>query len=112
MCENEVDPSSSVSARKNVQFFDQLEKDPSRHLVLNPSRQRRRAPSHDTFERVQQANERWNHFFDWHLSTLDLVTKYVDQLNLCQTCTEHFISEPVVEPSDSIDSDDDDDDFE
>jgi hypothetical protein len=94
--------------KKNVQFVDQLNKDHNRHLVLNQSIHRKQS-SNETLTRVQQANQRWNHFFNWNLSILDLVAKYFDQLNLCQQCVTHFITEPIDEQQSLIDSDDDDD---
>jgi hypothetical protein len=91
---------------KNVQFFDQLNKDPNRHLVLNQTINRKES-SDETLTRIEQANERWNHFFNWNLSTLDLVAKYFDQLNLCQQCIQHFITKPIDEQQTSSDSEDD-----
>ncbi|CAF4500413.1 unnamed protein product, partial [Rotaria sp. Silwood2] len=65
---------------------------------------------YETLNRVQEANERWKHFFNWNLSTLDLVAKYFDQMNLCQQCINHFITKPIDEQQISTDSDEDDND--
>ncbi|CAF3342899.1 unnamed protein product [Rotaria sp. Silwood1] len=95
--------------KKNVQIFDQLNKDDSRHLVLNQYIHKKQF-SYETFNRVEQANKRWKYFFNWNLSTLDLVAKYFDQLNLCQQCINHFITQPIDEQQISIDSDEDEND--
>ena len=97
----------NLNEKKNVQFFDQLNKDHNRHLVLNQNIYRKTF-SNETLSRVQQANQRWNHFFNWNLSILDLVAKYFDQLNLCQQCINHFITKSIDEQQSSTDSDDDD----
>jgi hypothetical protein len=96
MCENDQ--------KKTVQFIDQLNKDHNRHLVLNQNIQQK-IPKNDF--RLQQANERWSHFFNWNLSTLDLVAKYFDQLDLCPQCIQHFITEPIDEQQSSDDEEDD-----
>src|ERR1700721_602683 len=99
MCEKEI------PLIKNVQFINKLNKNHNRHLVLNQTIHRKEF-SNETLDRVQQANERWNHFFNWNLSTLNLVAKYFDQLNLCQQCINHFITEPIDEQQTSNNSDD------
>ena len=95
MCDKDI-------PKKTVQFFDQLKKDPNRHLVLNQNIQQKQS-NDQILNRIQEANERWNHFFNWDLSRLDLVAKYFDQLNLCQQCIEHFSTEQKT----SNDTDDD-----
>ncbi|CAF3605060.1 unnamed protein product [Rotaria sordida] len=91
--------------KKNVQIFDQLNKDHSRHLVLNKNIHKKKQFNYETLNRIQQANERWKYFFNWNLSTLDLIAKYVDQLNLCQQCINHFITKPIDEQQISFDTD-------